>query len=121
HGCGRLVVGCEPAGLDPGAGVDPLIGRIDVLTHLVIGDDPRWTVRTEAQDPDLGSSGVGRYLGHAVRLYPERADAVCQSVLPATTFSYSTATWPLPTRHERSSRTFCSIRRSWVTSSNAPS
>ncbi|CKP40929.1 Uncharacterised protein [Mycobacterium tuberculosis] len=60
HGSRRLVVGGESAGLDAGSGVDPLVGRVDVLAYLVVGDHAFGPVRPDTEQPDApGAAGRG--------------------------------------------------------------
>src|SRR5699024_2280488 len=56
----------------PGAGVDPLVGRIDVLADLVVGDHPFGPVRPDAEQSDLAGTADRRNLAHGASSYALR-------------------------------------------------
>ena len=61
-----LVAAREASGLDAGPRVDPLVGGIDVLADLVVGDDALGTVRTDAEHADVVDARCIRDLCHEV-------------------------------------------------------
>lgn len=64
HRSGGFVVGGEASGLDAGMGVDPFIGRVDLLADLFVGDDPLGTVGPDTEQSDVLGAAGRRDLSH---------------------------------------------------------